>query len=149
MARFRSRLSAIFDLRSHRHICFAVARLFRLAFICLQSSVGASCSGRISRHTWHLVGGYYSTRLPQGMSHFCCTLPQGSHWSTYFSVLFDSYLCQTHRQMTATPNHALQRTATAVTARASAAAFPPAMHGPRQPPPSLSLGSLGVFNIYR
>ena len=47
-------------------------------------------------------------------------------------------------RMTATPNHALQRTATAVTARASAAAFPPAMHGPRQPPPSLSLGSLGV-----
>ena len=46
--------------------------------------------------------------------------------------------------MTATPNHALQRTATAVTARASAAAFPPAMHGPRQPPPSLSLGSLAV-----
>jgi hypothetical protein len=45
---------------------------------------------------------------------------------------------------TRTPNHALQRTATAVTARASAAAFPPAMHGPRQPPPSLSLGSLGV-----
>jgi len=44
---------------------------------------------------------------------------------------------------TTSPNHALQRTATAVTARASAAAFPPAMHGPRQPPPSLSLGSLG------
>ena len=43
-----------------------------------------------------------------------------------------------------TPNHALQRTATAVTARASAAAFPPAVHGPRQPPPSLSLGSLGA-----
>ena len=42
------------------------------------------------------------------------------------------------------PNHALQRTAPAVTARASAAAFPPTMHGPRQPPPSLSLGSLGV-----
>ena len=41
------------------------------------------------------------------------------------------------------PNHALQRTATAATARASAAAFPPTMHGPRQPPPSLSLGSLG------
>ena len=41
------------------------------------------------------------------------------------------------------PNHALQRTAPAVTARASAAAFPPAMHGPRQPPPSLSLGSFG------
>ena len=47
--------------------------------------------------------------------------------------------------MNETPNHALQRTATAVTARASAAAFPPAMHGPRQPPPSLSLGSLGLF----
>src|SRR4051812_11907786 len=95
------------------------------------------------------------------------------------------------------PNHALQRTATAVckcspacsrpirttslfhrppprpfglpfgrpltpfeSARASAAAFParpptnlhyslppprPAMHGPRQPPPSLNLGSLGVL----
>jgi len=41
------------------------------------------------------------------------------------------------------PNHALQRTGMAVTARASAAAFPPAMHGPRQPRPSLSLGSLG------
>jgi hypothetical protein len=40
------------------------------------------------------------------------------------------------------PNHALQRMATAVTARASAAAFPPTMHGPRQPPPSLSLRSL-------
>ena len=46
---------------------------------------------------------------------------------------------------TETPNHALQRTATAVTARASAAAFPPTMHGPRQPPPSLSLGSFGVL----
>jgi len=43
-----------------------------------------------------------------------------------------------------TPNQALQRTAPAVTARASAAALPPAMHGPRQPPPSLSLGSLGA-----
>ena len=43
-----------------------------------------------------------------------------------------------------TPNHALQRTAPAVTARASAAAFPPTMHGPRQPPPSLSLGSLAA-----
>ena len=47
------------------------------------------------------------------------------------------------RESERTPNHALQRTATAVTARASAAAFPPTMHGPRQPPPSLSLGSLG------
>ena len=46
--------------------------------------------------------------------------------------------------MTATPNHALQRTGAAVTARASASSFPPAMHGPRQPRPSLSLGSLGV-----
>ena len=47
--------------------------------------------------------------------------------------------------MTATPNHALQRTGVAVTAPASAAAFPPAMQGPRQPRPSLSLGSLGDF----
>jgi hypothetical protein len=50
--------------------------------------------------------------------------------------------CQTTIEMTATPIYALPRTATAVTARASAAAFPPAMHEPRQPPPSLSLGSL-------
>ena len=49
------------------------------------------------------------------------------------------------RQSERTPNHALQRTGVAVTARASAAAFPPAMHGPRQPRPSLSLGSLGVI----
>ena len=48
------------------------------------------------------------------------------------------------RQSERTPNHALQRTGVAVTARASAAAFPPALHGPRQPRPSLSLGSLGV-----
>ena len=53
----------------------------------------------------------------------------------------------TKRQMTATPNHALQRTGVAVTARASAAAFPPAMHGPRQPRPSLSLGSLCVASF--
>ena len=50
------------------------------------------------------------------------------------------------RQFERTPNHALQRTGVAVTARASAAAFPPAMHGPRQPRPSLSLGSLGVIS---
>ena len=44
-----------------------------------------------------------------------------------------------------TPNHALQRTGVAVTARASCPPpSPPAMHGPRQPRPSLSLGSLGV-----
>ena len=49
------------------------------------------------------------------------------------------------RKSERTPNHALQRTGVAVTARASAAAFPPAMHGPRQPRPSLSLGSLGHF----
>ena len=48
------------------------------------------------------------------------------------------------RKSERTPNHALQRTGVAVTARASAAAFPPALHGPRQPRPSLSLGSLGV-----
>ena len=47
------------------------------------------------------------------------------------------------RKSERTPNHALQRTGVAVTARASAAAFPPARHGTRQPRPSLSLGSLG------
>ena len=51
------------------------------------------------------------------------------------------------RQSERTPNHALQRTGVAVTARASAAAFPPALHGPRQPRPSLSLGSLGVATV--
>ena len=44
---------------------------------------------------------------------------------------------------TETPNHALQRTAPAVTLAASAAALPPTMQPARQPPPSLSLGSLG------
>ena len=48
------------------------------------------------------------------------------------------------RESQRTPNHALQRTGAAVTARASSSAFPPAMHGPRQPRPSLSLGSLGA-----
>jgi len=45
--------------------------------------------------------------------------------------------------MTATPNHALQRTAPCVTAPASAAALPPTMQVPRRTPLSLSLGSLG------
>ena len=45
--------------------------------------------------------------------------------------------------MTATPNHALQRTAPHVTAPASAAAFPPTVQVPRHAPRSLSLGSLG------
>ena len=51
---------------------------------------------------------------------------------------------QRWRKSERTPNHALQRTGAAVTAPASAAAFPPARQGPRQPRPSLSLGSLGV-----
>ena len=46
-------------------------------------------------------------------------------------------------QIDQSPNHALQRTAPAVTLAASAAAFPPAVQPARQPPPSLSLGSLG------
>ena len=48
------------------------------------------------------------------------------------------------RTTTATPNHALQPTGAAVTAPASAAAFPPTVQPARQPPPSLSLGSFGV-----
>ena len=52
------------------------------------------------------------------------------------------------RESERTPNHALQRTGVAVTARASAAALPPAMHGPRPPRPSLSLGSLGVIATF-
>jgi len=45
----------------------------------------------------------------------------------------------------ATPNHALQRTAPCVTAPASAAAFPPTMQVPRRTPRSLSLGALAPF----
>ena len=51
------------------------------------------------------------------------------------------------RQSERTPNHALQRTGVAVTARASAAAFPPTMQVPRRTPRSLSLGSLGGFTL--
>ena len=46
--------------------------------------------------------------------------------------------------MTATPNHALQRTGAAVTAPASCLRLSPAVQGPRQPPRSLSLESLAV-----
>ena len=45
------------------------------------------------------------------------------------------------------PNHALQRTAPAVTLAASAAALPPTVQPARQPPPSLSLRSLGVATV--
>ncbi len=48
-------------------------------------------------------------------------------------------------QLTATPNHALQRTAPCVTAPASTAAFPPSVQVPRRTPRSLSLGSLGDY----
>ena len=47
------------------------------------------------------------------------------------------------------PNHALQPTGAHVTSRAhSAAAFPPAAHGPRHVRPWLSLGSLGVARVF-
>ena len=47
------------------------------------------------------------------------------------------------------PNHALQRTATAVTACAADRRHLSAhRHRPRQPPPSLSLGSLGVLRPF-
>ena len=75
-----------------------------------------------------------------GKNRFLFTTPD----SEYYLQSLDSFRSDAMHEKTPTPNHALQRTATAVTARASTAAFPPAMHGPRQPPPSLSLGSLGV-----
>ena len=53
---------------------------------------------------------------------------------------------QRSRKFERTPNHALQRTGMAVTARAAHHLRPPPpspAHGPRQPCPSLSLGSLG------
>jgi hypothetical protein len=45
--------------------------------------------------------------------------------------------------MTATPNHALQRTAPHVTAAASGLRLSATMQPPRRAPRSLSLGSLG------
>ena len=56
-------------------------------------------------------------------------------------------LCgRTRHQMTPTPNHALQPTGLAVTAPASGPPpSPPAVQGPRQRGPWLSLGSLGVL----
>ena len=51
--------------------------------------------------------------------------------------------------MTATPNHALQPTATAVTAcAADRRHLSTHRHRPRQPPPWLSLGSLGVCTVH-
>ena len=60
--------------------------------------------------------------------------------------------------MTATPNHALQRTAPRVTARAfcersgiyicGVSVRSTVGHAPRHAPPSLSLGSLGDFRAY-
>ena len=53
------------------------------------------------------------------------------------------------RESERTPNHALQRTATAVTAcAADRRHLSTHRHRPRQPPPSLSLGSLGVATRY-
>ncbi len=52
---------------------------------------------------------------------------------------------QRWRNSERTPNHALQRTGAAVTAPASCLHLSPATQGPRQPRPSLSLGSLGVL----
>ena len=49
------------------------------------------------------------------------------------------------RESERTPNHALQRTAPAVTAAASCLRLSPTAQPPRQPPPSLSLRSLGVL----
>jgi len=46
--------------------------------------------------------------------------------------------------MTATPNHALQRTAPAVTLAASSLRLAATVQPARQPPQSLSLGSLGI-----
>ena len=48
-------------------------------------------------------------------------------------------------QRNETPNHALQRTAPAVTLAASSLRLSPTTQPSRQPPPSLSLGSLGAF----
>jgi hypothetical protein len=48
------------------------------------------------------------------------------------------------RKSERTPNHALQRTAPAVTLAASSLRLSPTAQPSRQPPPSLSLGSLGV-----
>ena len=88
---------------------------------------GHLLGSRVSRHS-SLAG------LRSSAFRAACSIVRAFH-----PMILDSISAQS-----TSPNHALQRTAPAVTARASTAAFPPAMHGPRQPPPSLSLGSLGV-----
>ena len=95
------------------------------------------------------LAGYF---LPAPQPHLVCHTPSYQHHTPHAAARRAASISKRRfaatrsrwRKFERTPNHALQRTGMAVTARASAAAFPPAMHGPRQPRPSLSLGSLGV-----
>ena len=64
------------------------------------------------------------------------------------STTVSRLLFHVSRESNRTPNHALQRTATAVTAAASCLRLSPTAQPPRQPPPSLSLGSLGHKRVY-
>ena len=102
------------------------------------SSVGYSCQQAPSSFARHPAASSAARRSSARWA--SARVPIAFGWF----IPTDKHSMRQSNDSNESPNHALQRTATAVTARASAAAFPPTMHGPRQPPPSLSLGSLGV-----
>lgn len=79
----------------------------------------------------------------QPSSSFFIVHPASQSSSNIF-MCFDRSL-----RMAATPNQALQRTAPAVTLAASGLRLSPTMQPARQPPPSLSLGSLGNKHMTR
>ena len=94
--------------------------------------------------------------LPAPQPHLACHAPSHQHRPPHAAarsaaVTSERRFAATRprwRKFERTPNHALQRTGMAVTARAPSHLRPPPpspAHGPRQPCPSLSLGSLGAF----
>ena len=86
------------------------------------------------RHNHSAAVGFLDPEPPSSSP---ATTPRALHFMTSFL------------QSTEAPNHALQRTAPAVTAAASSLRLSPTAQPPRQPPPSLSLGSLGVARALR
>ena len=111
-------------------VCVGTARLLR---------------ANLRRVDSHTDADYLRATLSRRRSLLALTLSPRGHRSNAPSYL---HRIQTQMNNAATPNHALQRTAPGVTACAPAASLrsPPATfpHRLRRPPPSLSLGSLGV-----
>ena len=117
------RFDSVRHWRARSQRCSACLYSHR-GFACLVLFVGLSL--------WHRSGFARSRRSRASISR----LPP-------IGRAFQHHVSHPKPRMTATPNHALQRTAPCVTAPASATAFPPTMQVPRRTPPSLSLGSLG------